>query len=175
MKSALTISLLALSLSQAPAAIAQTKGTPLWPRLSKTQADCVIPGETTSLGKVKEPFPWIRQMDRCIVDSSILLTRNGARAQFITVTDFKKAGVEGYISFLNEVDCESMQTRMRYFWNLHVRKYEAVTPMRYDKDSGWWYFFRKSDWEEWKPIESLGASEAFLCNYRQPVRGVSLL
>ena len=146
---------------------AQTQGAAIWSKLSRDKADCSIPGISTSFGKHKDSkVDWIRQIDDCVVNSSLIRTARGARGQFITVTDFKEGGVEGYLSYLYEVDCDSMASRKRYFWNLSKKKYKANQEMYFDTESKWWYFFRDDAWEEWKPIESIHLEDQFLCSSR---------
>jgi hypothetical protein len=153
-------------LTLASPVISQTQGATIWPQLSRENADCEIPGVSTSLGKANNPFEWIRRIDTCIVNSSLIRTANGARGQFLTVTDFKEGGVGGYGSYLYEVDCEKLQSRMRHYWNLSKNKYRAISGMHFDEESKWWYLFRDDAWGEWKPVESIGKQDQFLCLIR---------
>ncbi len=150
--------------------ISQTQGAAIWPKLSREKADCEIPGASTSLGRINNPYEWIRRIDTCVVNSSLVRTANGARGQFLTVTDFKKEGVSGYLSYLYEIDCEKMQYRMRHYWNLSRQRYRAVSEMNFDQESKWWYLFRDEDWDEWKPIESVSQEDQFLCSTRADLR-----
>jgi hypothetical protein len=153
-------------LTLASPVISQTQGATIWPQLSRENADCEIPGVSTSLGKANNPFEWIRRIDTCIVNSSLIRTANGARGQFLTVTDFKEGGVGGHGSYLYEVDCEKLQSRMRHYWNLSKNKYRAISGMHFDEESKWWYLFRDDAWGEWKPVESIGKQDQFLCLIR---------
>ena len=163
--------ILTLGFSQAfptQTVMAQTwKASEIWPLLDHKSADCSIKGETGSIGKIKykksDPLGNIKQIDKCYVVSSLVATKKGARGQFISVTDFRDVGVEGYLSYFLEVNCDDLESRMRYFWNLSSKKYKATSEMYYDQASRWWYFFRDDNWSEWEPITNMGMDEEFLC------------
>ena len=65
------LSLLAILclLTLASPVISQTQGATIYPNLSREKADHEIPGVPTSLGKVNNPFEWIRIIDTYIFNS----------------------------------------------------------------------------------------------------------
>ena len=111
-----------------------------------------------------------RVIDNCVFLDSLILTKNGARAQFLT--SFPLDPWEGigennkYMEGWNEVNCETMYARGTSSW-------WAYAPIEPKNKSGMWWSKDKEGrwtavgtrrWDDWRVITENRTKDKWLCS-----------
>ena len=138
------------------------------------QVDCVVKGKTFRVDSQDQDWEsWLpkgaRVVDVCVNPSSVILTENGARAQFI----YGFGGKEGnnYASGWSEMNCRSMERRSSNGWefqltepSLKVKQARAVQGGRYIMSRyGYWSLITPVTWTSWTAVTNHDALGKWLC------------
>jgi hypothetical protein len=130
--------------------------------------NCVVKGVSARIYQLRIPKTNETYVDLCVVPSSLILTENGARAQFILAGKAGKGSDNSYASGFWEVNCRAMEKRTAEHWEFFEDRPESdhwnYKNFRYISYMNLWLAAEgMTEWSAWRPIEKILDIETWLC------------
>lgn len=106
-----------------------------------------------------------RFSDTCVFRSSIINTKDGARAQFIDAWATSPGEPVWYWSSFTEINCVTMESRGAVAWEFRATPFsrDAYVQSRYYSSPGLWAKAYPITWDSWSPIVAMTPVEKWLC------------
>jgi hypothetical protein len=130
--------------------------------------NCVVKGVSARIYQHRIPKTNETFWEGCVVPSSLILTENGARAQFINAIGSGKGSDSSYDSSFWEVNCRTMEVRTARDWEFSEDRPQSThwnyKRFRYLKPMNLWLVTDgTTEWSAWKPIDTILDEEIWLC------------